>query len=84
MEKDVASQTHYDHARFYQAWTGRFNGVDQLDGQPHDPQGWNRYAYARANPLKYVDPDGQAAKFAEAVAHVFESAGSGIKSLAPP
>ncbi len=55
MEKDVASQTHYDHARFYQAWTGRFNGVDQLNGQPHDPQGWNRYGYARANPLKYVD-----------------------------
>jgi hypothetical protein len=24
-----------------------------------DPQRWNRYAYARNNPLKYVDPDGR-------------------------
>jgi hypothetical protein len=25
-----------------------------------DPQQWNRYAYARNNPLKYTDPDGRA------------------------
>ena len=24
-----------------------------------NPQGWNRYAYAANNPLKYVDPDGR-------------------------
>ena len=26
---------------------------------PDDPQSWNRYAYARSNPLLFVDPDGQ-------------------------
>src|SRR5437764_3859267 len=28
-------------------------------GWPDDPQRWNMYAYARNNPLRYVDPDGQ-------------------------
>ena len=26
-----------------------------------DPQSWNKYAYARNNPLKYVDPEGEKA-----------------------
>lgn len=31
---------------------------DPLPGWPADPQSWNRYAYVRNNPLKYVDPLG--------------------------
>lgn len=39
---------------------GRFLSPDVLQGKLEDPQTWNRYAYARNNPLKYVDPDGKA------------------------
>jgi predicted secreted Zn-dependent protease len=34
--------------------------VDPGDGTAlEDPQSWNRYAYSRNNPLKYVDPNGE-------------------------
>ena len=59
MEKDASSGNHYDHARYYMSWVARFHSPDQLGGHPEDPQSWNRYAYARNNPLKYVDPDGR-------------------------
>jgi hypothetical protein len=39
----------------------RFNSPDQLGGHVEDPQSWNRYSYARNNPLKYVDPNGKSA-----------------------
>jgi hypothetical protein len=39
---------------------GRFTSPDPLPGWQKDPQSWNMYAYGRNNPLKYVDPDGQA------------------------
>ncbi|KAA0248634.1 MAG: hypothetical protein EDX89_24575, partial [Acidobacteria bacterium] len=39
--------------------TGRFNAPDLLSGSAGDAESWNRYTYARNNPLKYVDPDGQ-------------------------
>ncbi|HQR44457.1 MAG TPA: RHS repeat-associated core domain-containing protein [Thermoanaerobaculia bacterium] len=59
MERDTSSGHHYDHARFYGGWLGRFTSPDQLRGSLSDPQSWNRYAYARNNPLKYLDPNGQ-------------------------
>jgi RHS repeat-associated protein len=61
MEKDATSANHYDHARYYGAWLGRFHSPDQLGGKPEDPQSWNRYAYAKNNPLTFVDPDGRQA-----------------------
>jgi RHS repeat-associated protein len=49
-------------ARFYSSGLGRFLTHDpiQTAGFEHmrDPQAWNGYAYARNNPLVYVDPDG--------------------------
>lgn len=37
---------------------GRFLSPDVLGGKPEDQQTWNRYAYARNNPIKFVDPNG--------------------------
>ncbi len=38
---------------------GRFCSADPLDGQPNDPQSWNRYAYVRNDPVNLTDPSGQ-------------------------
>jgi len=40
--------------------TGRFTSVDPIVSPAAlgDPQKWNRYAYARNNPLRFVDPTG--------------------------
>jgi hypothetical protein len=35
--------------------------VDPAGGDPTEPQSWNRYSYTLNNPLRYVDPDGEAA-----------------------
>lgn len=59
---DAAYPRSYFGARYYRADLGRFTTVDPemtLDENLVDPQKWNRYAYARNNPLKYVDPDGR-------------------------
>lgn len=60
MEREVANGNYYDHARFMGTFTGRFLSPDKLSGSPEDPMSWNRYTYARNNPLLYVDPDGRA------------------------
>jgi RHS repeat-associated protein len=50
----------YLGARYYQSQTGRFASVDpeHVSGNLVDPQSWNGYAYARNNPLGFVDPFG--------------------------
>jgi len=47
-------------ARYYRQTWGRFSQVDPLHvgAAMTDPQQWNRYAYARNNPLKFVDSTG--------------------------
>jgi RHS repeat-associated protein len=47
--------------RYMSAAQGRFTSPDPLGaaaGKEGDPQSWNLYAYARNNPLLFVDPDG--------------------------
>jgi RHS repeat-associated protein len=52
----------YFGARYYASRIGRFTTVDPVYTWQEnlvDPQRWNRYAYARNNPLRYTDPDGR-------------------------
>jgi RHS repeat-associated protein len=52
----------YFGARYYGSKMGRFTTIDPVftwQENLEDPQRWNRYAYVRNNPLKYVDPDGR-------------------------
>ena len=46
------------NARVYDPGTGRFLSSDPVVQSLHDGQAHNRYAYARNNPLRYVDPSG--------------------------
>ncbi|MGH3088078.1 MAG: RHS repeat-associated core domain-containing protein, partial [Rubrobacteraceae bacterium] len=58
MERDASSANDYVHARYLGSSQGRFLSPDLLTGDPADPQSWNRYAYARNNPVNRFDPDG--------------------------
>ena len=61
-ERDDESDLDYFLARYYSGPMGRFLSVDpeNAGADPAFPQTWNAYAYVNSNPLKYVDPDGQA------------------------
>jgi hypothetical protein len=48
------------HARYRSPLTSRFLSTDSVGGSPSKPQSWNRYPYARGNPLIRIDPDGRA------------------------
>jgi RHS repeat-associated protein len=59
-ELDAETALHYFGARYYRQVDGRFTTVDPgyVSASLDDPQGWNAYAYARNNPLRFVDPTG--------------------------
>ena len=59
LDLEASRPRYYDHARNLETGNGRFLSPDKLGGKIGDPQSWNRYTYARNNPLKYVDPDGR-------------------------
>jgi RHS repeat-associated protein len=48
----------YYGARYYSPFLRKFIQPDTLLPDIYDPQQLNRYAYARNNPYKYVDPSG--------------------------
>jgi len=54
----------FAQARYYSNQHGRFTTVDPLMASAvvTVTQSWNRYTYALNNPLKYVDPTGEAFK----------------------
>jgi RHS repeat-associated protein len=61
-ERDSETGQDYFEARYLRASVGRFTTVDPamtIGKNLVDPQRWNRYAYVRNNPLRYIDPDGQ-------------------------
>jgi RHS repeat-associated protein len=59
-EHDQETGFEYSGARYYASGTGRFTTVDpgHVGGDIFDPQSWNGYAYARNNPLAFIDPFG--------------------------
>jgi RHS repeat-associated protein len=57
-ERDNETGLDYFLARYYSSLQGRFVSVDQGEPELMEPQTWNRYQYARNNPLYYVDADG--------------------------
>lgn len=62
-DRDAETGFNYFGARYYASGTGRFTTVDPLlevEKALVDPQQWNRYAYVRNNPFRFVDPDGRA------------------------
>ncbi len=75
--KERDAETGLDHfgARYYGSKIGRFTTVDPVynwNANLLDPQRWNRYAYGRNNPLRYVDPNGE---------DVFDIAGGAINAF---
>jgi RHS repeat-associated protein len=60
-ERDQENRLDYFLARYYSSAQGRFVSVDPNNAGSifDDPQSWNGYAYARSNPLLFVDPDGR-------------------------
>ncbi|MDP3732153.1 MAG: RHS repeat-associated core domain-containing protein, partial [Candidatus Omnitrophota bacterium] len=55
---DTSTALYYYGARYYDPELGRFIQPDTIVPYPDDPQSFNRYAYARNNPIKYIDPTG--------------------------
>ena len=45
--------------RFYDPRIGRFLSADRAVPGVYTLDGWNRYTYARNNPLRYMDPSGR-------------------------
>ncbi len=60
-ERDTETGLDYFGARYFGSNMGRFMSPDAFYKDSHvaDPQSWNLYAYARNNPLRYVDPTGE-------------------------
>ena len=61
-ERDPETKFDYFGARYYDSQVGRFTTIDPVYTWKEnlaDPQRWNRYAYVRNNPLRYIDPDGR-------------------------
>lgn len=61
-ERDGETDLDYAQARYYSSAQGRFTSADPLFFQfmmAVDPQRFNLYAYARNNPLKFIDPTGE-------------------------
>lgn len=59
-EKDQATGLQYHGARYYDPEMMKFTQPDSMIPDVYDPQLLNRYAYVKNNPLKYVDPNGEA------------------------
>jgi len=55
---DESTELYYYGARYYDPQLGRFITADTIVPDPTDPQAFDRYGYARGNPIRYTDPTG--------------------------
>jgi len=46
------------NARWYDPYLNHFTQPDTIVPDPYNSQDWDRYAYARNNPIRYNDPSG--------------------------
>jgi len=49
---------YFYNARYYDPSIMQWTSPDTLIPDPYSPLDWNRYLYARANPIQYSDPSG--------------------------
>jgi RHS repeat-associated protein len=52
----------YYNARWYDPYNTHFSSPDSIIPDHYNPLDYNRYTYARNNPLKYTDPTGHLSK----------------------
>src|SRR5437667_1318783 len=83
---DGSTGFYYFGGRFYYPATGRFITQDSSPGVREDPQSFDRYVYARDNPLKIVDPNGHDwwSGLVSAVTSFASAATNAWNSLPPP
>ncbi len=55
---DAETGLYYYGARYYDSSLGRFITPDTIVPYSNDPQSFNRYSYARNNPINIIDPTG--------------------------
>lgn len=56
-ERDAETGLDFFETRYFSSVQARYASPDAIMGKPEwvlDPQRWNRYAYVRNNPLKYI------------------------------
>jgi hypothetical protein len=49
---------YFYNARWYDSYLNHFTQPDTIVPNPYNPQDWDRYSYARNNPVSYTDPSG--------------------------
>jgi len=57
-QHDFESGLDYANLRYYNPRLGRFMSADLLEGDPSNPQSFNRYGYVNGNPANFRDPSG--------------------------
>ncbi|MBI4356236.1 MAG: RHS domain-containing protein [Candidatus Omnitrophica bacterium] len=78
---DASTGLYYYNARYYDPQLGRFTQPDAFVQAPTDPQTLNRYAYARNNPVKFIDPSGHFFFLFAFAAAIFSAVASATAAL---